>query len=197
MAMPLARSDDRTAAEIRAETRTHLFLVAILSSGTAVTTVRIRNLSASGALIESSELPPVGAPISIRRASLAADGVVVWRSANQAGVAFNANLYVSDWLPKNSRATQCTVDELIYNVKNCHNDQSDQRRPALPPASHNADFAELTSLRCDLVTLADRLVQDVVLVATHPEIQLLDVAIQKIDRILKQKVAENSSASSI
>lgn len=43
---------------------------------------------------------------------------------------------------------------------------------------------ELTFLRSDLADLGDALVQDIRLVARHPEIQLLDIAIQRIDRLL-------------
>ncbi len=45
-------------------------------------------------------------------------------------------------------------------------------------------LAQLTSLKRDLVSLGEALVKDIILVATHPEIQLLDIAVQKIDRLL-------------
>lgn len=76
MTLPIAKCDERSVSELRAETRTHLFVVAMLSAGTAMTPVHIRNLSTSGALIEGSALSAVGAAVTIRRASLSVQGVL-------------------------------------------------------------------------------------------------------------------------
>lgn len=187
MTMSLAKCDDMPASEMRAETRTHLFLVATLSTEETQTTVRIRNLSASGALIEGSSLPLVGAAVFIRRGSLSAEGLVVWRSENQLGIEFTSSVFVSDWLPKNTKSSQDAVDQIVYDLKNGRGASSARQQLDSAP-SHPITFsAELSSLRNDLVSLADKLVQDIVLVATHPEIQTLDIAIQKIDRMMSQK----------
>jgi hypothetical protein len=44
---------------------------------------------------------------------------------------------------------------------------------------------ELTQLRAELGALENALIADVILVATHPEIQMLDIACQRIDRVLR------------
>ena len=44
--------------------------------------------------------------------------------------------------------------------------------------------AELMTLRTELAELGNSLIGDVVLVATHPEIQALDIAVQRIDRMI-------------
>jgi hypothetical protein len=43
--------------------------------------------------------------------------------------------------------------------------------------------SELSALRSELTKLGEGLVGDIILVATHPELQLLDVALQRVDRI--------------
>lgn len=184
MNSPLAKCDEPSVAELRAESRTHLFLVAILAVGAASTPVHIRNLSASGALIEGSALPAVGAVVSIRRAGLFVEGVLAWRSKNQAGVAFKSNILVSAWLPGKSRLRQCTIDQIVFEARNWSEVTTDRPQLTCTPLDPNWALVELNSLRSELVKLGDVLVQDVILVATHPEIQLLDIAIQRIDRLL-------------
>jgi hypothetical protein len=46
--------------------------------------------------------------------------------------------------------------------------------------------AELAALRADLVQLGNGLTDDAILVATHPEIQMIDVALQRVDRLIGQ-----------
>ena len=45
--------------------------------------------------------------------------------------------------------------------------------------------AELLQLRIELSEMEAALLKDVILVATHPEIQTLDISVQRIDRVLK------------
>lgn len=185
MTCHLAKCNGPFAAELRAEARTHLFLVAMLTVGAASTPVRIRNLSSSGALIEGSALPAVGAVASIRRASLFVEGVVAWRSNNQAGMAFKSNIFVSAWLPKKLSSRQCTIDEIVFETRNGLEGGTDVPQIDTTPSDRDSFLVELNSLRSDLLTLGEGLLQDVILVATHPDIQLLDIAIQKIDRLSK------------
>jgi hypothetical protein len=49
---------------------------------------------------------------------------------------------------------------------------------------------ELGQLRAELAELESALLADVILVATHPEIQTLDISVQRIDRILTSLRAE-------
>lgn len=186
MTCQLAKYDESPAAELRAEPRTHLFLVAMLAVGAASTPVRIRNLSRSGALIEGSDLPAVGSVASIRRASLFVEGVVAWRSGNQAGMAFNSSIFVSAWLPKTASSRQCTIDEVVFETKNGLEGGTDEPQADSAPADRDSFLDEMSSLRSDLLALGEGLLQDVILVATHPEIQLLDIAVQKIDRLLSK-----------
>ena len=183
MNLPLHRSERPSVSELRAEGRTHLFLTAVVTAETTQMPVHIRNLSASGALIEASDLPAVGADVSVRRGNLSVGGVVAWRSQKQAGIAFKSNIIVATWLPRSSGSKQCAIDQLVFNSRNGSDAYANPPDSACELTDNKSALAELAALRSDLLRLGDLLVQDIILVATHPEIQLLDVAIQRIDRL--------------
>jgi hypothetical protein len=60
-------------------------------SGTSLP-VKLRNLSAEGALVEGDKLPVEGASIQFRKGDLSVTGNVAWVKGRQAGVAFAQNL---------------------------------------------------------------------------------------------------------
>lgn len=183
MNLPRVRSTESPASDLRVETRTHLFMVAMLGAGTALMPVRIRNLSASGALLEGSGVPGAGAAVTIRRGGLSVEGVVAWRSKTQAGIAFRSDILVSAWLPKNG-SKQSAIDQYLFETKNGAPGSGKEPRPGISAADSDRALFELTSLRNELAILEDVLVQDIRVVAAHPEIQFLDIALQRIDRLL-------------
>ena len=56
-------------------------------SGTSLT-VKLRNLSAEGALVEGDKLPIEGASIQFRKGDLSMAGTVAWVKGRQAGINF-------------------------------------------------------------------------------------------------------------
>lgn len=60
-------------------------------SGTSLP-VKLRNLSADGALVEGDRLPVEGASLLFRKGDLSIPGQVAWVKGRQAGVAFGYNL---------------------------------------------------------------------------------------------------------
>lgn len=183
MVQPLVQPEELAAGDQRVNHRTHLFVVATLSAGKVSTPVVIRNLSASGALVEGSVLPDVGTAVEIRRASLAVEGLVAWQSKNQAGIAFKSLIDVRAWLSRKGGSGQGTVDRIVFDTKYGSVGNAAPPELACVPAGRDEALAELEVLRNELVKLGDALVQDIVLVAAHPEIQTLDIAIQRIDRL--------------
>lgn len=168
--------------EARRQARTHLFVAATLYADAGSTSVTIRNMSQSGALIEGAVLPGVGERISLKRGQLQAAGAIAWRAGRRAGVRLEAAVHVRDWMSRQVSAGQQRVDELVSIVRN-----HGPKATALPPPSpvQMSCEAELHQLRLDLGELETALLKDIVLVATHPEIQTIDIAIQRVDRILK------------
>ena len=172
--------DSPFSTESREESRTHLFVIAALSSDAGSTPVHVRNMSPSGALIEAAVLPKPGTRITLKRGSLTARGRIAWSSGRRAGISFDANVFVADWMSRRPADHQHQVDQLIASIKLGF-------PPSESPVGRNEPgvdvLAELALLKRDLTQLGNSLAGDLIMVATHPEIQLLDISLQRIDRI--------------
>lgn len=60
-------------------------------SGSSVP-VKLRNLSADGALVEGDQLPVEGASILFRKGDISTSGMVAWVNGRQAGISFAEKL---------------------------------------------------------------------------------------------------------
>ncbi|RST30516.1 PilZ domain-containing protein [Sphingomonas ginkgonis] len=76
----------------RRSRRSNVFMTATLEFSGASLDVKLRNLSAEGALVESEHLPVDGAAVVFRRQELSVAGRVAWTRGKQAGIAFDSNL---------------------------------------------------------------------------------------------------------
>lgn len=124
-------------------------------------------------------MPEPGSRVALMRGNLRAAGRIAWRSDGRAGIAFDATVHVADWMSRKASMHQGKVDEMIAAVRagaSTATGQDEQAADTIEP--------ELILLRADLAELGNSLVNDTILVATHPEIQMLDISIQRIDRIL-------------
>jgi len=180
----LARPEVATPLVPRGE-RTHLFLLATLYLGGKSVPVRVRNLSARGALIDADEIVRAGCEVTLRRGKLEARGTVRWVSHNRAGIAFETHIFVSDWLPAKPCPLRTSAELLSHSVKSGNISETEALVSAHAAKAAGTDiFAELASLHKELTGLGERLCHDMILVATHPEIQILDVACQRIARLI-------------
>jgi hypothetical protein len=176
--------------EGRLHERTHLFLGAVLQSKAGSCPVHVRNISSSGALIEGAAIPEPGDALLLKRAGLEAAARIVWKAGRKAGIAFSATIHVSDWASKRPSTHQDRVDEMIQTVRARPIGIASLPAEPPPPAAPGALLeTELNALKGHLVALENGLTGDVVLIATHPEIQLLDVALQAVERMLSSLAA--------
>ena len=183
--MDRARSTPVELAEHRQGARTHLFVIATLCWEAGSTPAHIRNMSARGALVEAAVLPKPGSLVMLKRGSLQVGGRIAWAAARQAGLAFSASISVTDWMARRSNARQDQIDEIVSDLKSTEGRKERPVATANGPDSPVVIETELELLRSDLTQLGNGLAADVVLVATHPEIQLIDIASQRIDRIMR------------
>lgn len=72
--------------------RSHVLMAASIEAGGGTVTVKLRNLSPEGALVEGSDLPDVDSPVIFRKKELKVAGRVAWVTAGRAGIAFDALL---------------------------------------------------------------------------------------------------------
>jgi len=171
-------------AEHRYDTRTHLFVVATLCWNEGSVPVHVRNMSAKGALIEAAVLPKPAVMIVLKRGSLEVSGRIAWAASGQAGLSFVTSVNIADWMARRANAHQDRVDEIVASLKA---DELGFEPPAAAPDRPNRSVefeTELALLRADLTKLGDALTSDIILVATHPEIQLIDIALQRVGRIM-------------
>jgi hypothetical protein len=84
--------DNGTPAQNRKSSRSQVLLSATLEHGGSKQSVKLRNLSSEGALVESNKLPIEGTPVVFCRNDLCTRGRVVWVNEIYAGIAFDAKL---------------------------------------------------------------------------------------------------------
>ena len=80
--------DNSTNCQNRKSRRSQVLLTATLEHGGASQSVKLRNLSSEGALVESDSLPIEGTSVVFCRNDLCARGRVVWVNSSYAGIAF-------------------------------------------------------------------------------------------------------------
>jgi hypothetical protein len=107
-----------TKANDRSEGRSNVFLTATLDTGAGSVPVRIRNLSSTGALIDGGGLPPPGAKVRLMRGRLSAAGELSWQARKQAGLSFEGEINVDEWVQRLGHAGQQRVDGVIAALRN-------------------------------------------------------------------------------
>ena len=147
--------------------------------------MRVRNLSETGALIEAASLPPIGSAITLRRGELEARGTIVWVASGKAGLTFSGAVDVSAWLPTSAAKRSIAINPIAAEVHRARAVQPGSSRAADgDPMTRDAIIADLAAIQAQLGQLVGTLVPDAALLAKHPDIQLLDVAGQRIARIV-------------
>ena len=84
--------DESSPVQNRRQRRSNFFLTAVVEISGRALDVKLRNLSASGALIEGEGLPAENTQITFRKGDLTVSGSIVWVSDRKAGVHFHAPL---------------------------------------------------------------------------------------------------------
>jgi hypothetical protein len=84
--------DESSPTQNRRSRRANVLMSASLEVSGATLAVKLRNLSAEGALVEADQLPVEGSVVLFRKGDLSTPGHVAWTRGNQAGIAFDALL---------------------------------------------------------------------------------------------------------
>ena len=147
--------------------------------------MKIRDLSTGGALIEGGVLPLLGTKVKLVRGDLTIAGQVVWSRGARAGLQFDAQAIVADWLP-NARplSPQARVDAIVHEFNT-----APPKTPIGPtePRPRRVDAEELLRVKALLEALAEDLVEDVDVLARHgSKLQTLDLAAQVLGKLAMQ-----------
>jgi hypothetical protein len=84
--------DESSINQKRRSRRTNVLLTPTLEIAGERLDVKLRNLSAEGALVEAKLLPAADSEIIFHRKELSVRGTVAWVSGNHAGISFNRQL---------------------------------------------------------------------------------------------------------
>jgi hypothetical protein len=104
-------------AEARAARRSNVFLTATLVTAGRSLPVRVRNISARGALVDGANLPPEGAPVDLRRGKLVANGEIAWSTGGVCGVRLHEDIDVEEWTQRTGHSGQQAVDQIVALVR--------------------------------------------------------------------------------
>ena len=127
----------------RAEGRANVFLGAVLDSAAGSIPVRVRNISASGALIEGPILPAPEAKVRLVRGPLQATGTLAWEAQNHAGVSFEEPINVEAWVQRIGHSGQQRVDSVVAAIRRGEPVRSRTDEPADPLAGLSRALDEL------------------------------------------------------
>ena len=84
--------DESSLTQNRRSRRANVLLTATIEIAGEMLPVKLRNLSAEGALVEAKLLPAADSKIIFHRNDLSVRGTVAWVGGNHAGIAFNRKL---------------------------------------------------------------------------------------------------------
>ena len=158
----------------RGEGRANVFLSAVLDTGTQTLPIRIRNISAHGALIDGPNIPAARVQVLLVRGSLNASGQIAWRENDQAGISFDQAVNPSAWVAKAGHPGQQRIDDIVAAIK-----RSDPH-----PQNSFEDEQSLKELSATLDEICDRLgTIPEITVALGEELVRLDAVAQSLRRI--------------
>ena len=165
--------------------RKNLFLTATLAVGGVARAVRVRNLSASGALVEGAKLPATGVAAILQRGGISADCAIVWQVGGRGGLHFTTPIDLSDWVPGASGDGQASVDRPATATP--IPDASPDIDPGL--LRRTADELAFVSRRLD--ALGSDLTNDVHVVMRHAtSLQELDISMQILGHLATMLAAD-------
>lgn len=197
MADAVSIPDNRREGAQRAFPRKNLFLTATLLVGAAGRAVRIRNLSASGALVEGTGLPASGGEAVLQRGSLHTECTIVWQAGGRAGLHFAHPVDLADWIPGGSGEGQIKVDQAIAEVRAGGGSSSVPVQETAGSATIEAGLLrrtadELAFVSRRLEALGSDLTNDVHVVMRHANsLQELDISMQILGHIARLLVADH------
>lgn len=159
----------------RRRARSNVFLSAFLVTENLSVSVRVRDLSAMGALLEGVALPSAGTSVRLLRGELWADAKVVWEGGNLAGVQFSSEVEVERWLKAAGAPARQRIDSAILALR-----AGSVASPRVP----DRDTATVSQKARDLEGVCERLASSVPMsVALGEELARLEALARSLERI--------------
>ena len=184
-------SQDGSRQETRRAKRKNMFLSAVIDTPSGRSAARVRNLSPTGAMIESAQLPEQGSSVRLRRGSLHVSGRVAWSGGGRCGLELTSAIDVADWLSPVPNTRQAEADAIFAGYSPSPFDEpSKLTADPLDPSN----FFEAADLVASLLrAVGDQLSRDPVILATRAlELQAFDLAVQTLEAMASPQLNSNS-----
>ena len=172
----------------RNSARVNIYLAAELVSENAHIPVTIRNLSTTGAQIQSRVALGEDAAVTLARGSLRANGSLIWREGRLGGIEFHNPINLEVWVPGSSNPGQTGVDRVIAESRG-------HVAPAISSIDHGPQpitglsgrvAEELALLSRKLDALGSDLADDPITCGRHAaKLQDLDLATQVLGHLVR------------
>lgn len=107
----------RKMSEARGQPRSSLFLNAVLRVEAERASVKVRNMSPTGAMLETPLKLIPGTQVHLIRGNLLTKARVIWSSKNSCGLKFSSEVSVAEWLAAPTKPAQQRVDQIVALVK--------------------------------------------------------------------------------
>ena len=158
----------------RSQNRSNVFLSASLAAGDGSLPIRVRNLSASGALVDGTSLPSAGTMIRLVRGALSAEAVVAWQANGQAGIRFVREIDVAAWVSRPGHPGQQRVDDAFAALR--------QSKPL--SSARGQSLPSLGCIRTELDAICARIAASPgMTVELGEELVRLDALARAVDRL--------------
>lgn len=201
---PPSHEDEKRAITERAP-RTNLMLTAAIEAGPLNLSVRIRNLSESGALLEGAAFPEVGERLTLRRLDLEIGATVIWREGSRCGVKFEGKTSVAEWKSGTLSASgSCRDQSHVDRIQAAVRAGLPIAAPTGPTSTGRNDLGNLDARLAEelahvsriLENLGDELIDEPIIVQRHPKaLQSFDLTRQILGHLTSILTAENRSAA--
>lgn len=190
---PIAESAHQlpSAGNARRQPRSSMFLTAVILVGREQSPVKVRNMSPSGAMVETTVDASPGTNVKLVRGRLVAEGSIVWTSGNRHGVKFDVEVSVQEWLAGPAKAEQNRIDDIVSLIKAGRVvPQVDGAEPPISAEGRQSNEQSAIDLEA-VVNLIQDLEEDL---ASSPEtlmrhqvkLQNLDIAMQMLRAVAEQ-----------
>jgi PilZ domain len=179
----------------RGPKRSSMFLAAVLRTGADEAPVRVRNMSSTGAMIETAVTPVTGSNVDLIRGALTAQGTVIWADGNRCGVRFNSIVSVKDWLAPPHKLEQQRVDDFVALVKSGGAGPLPDVDPVEKPGSQGQLVDDIEAVIMLMQVLEDDLAASEETLQRHgPKLQNLDIATQMLRALSKELTPERDKS---
>lgn len=189
------------------DARKNLMLAASIEGGAANRPVRIRNLSASGAMIDGAVLPAKGSRFMLRRLEMQIGARVVWNADGRCGITFDETIVVDEWIAGTRRLGneqhfgQARVDQVQAALRS---GAPAVAQPPAPPSvsalrrreSDSLIGQEIMLVKHMLDRISSELSEDIEVLMRHERaLQNCDIASAILDLVAKVVAADDREAA--